>query len=77
MKPGPQSGKIVFVTGAARPTGQAIFISFVAAGADPIAIVDREDASLTRMLALQAAADADWPLPEILVLQIDPVMWRA
>ncbi|RYO86221.1 hypothetical protein DL766_009594 [Monosporascus sp. MC13-8B] len=51
--------------------GQATVISFAAAGADRIAVVDRVNASATRTRALQAAADAGRPAPEILVLEFN------
>lgn len=71
VSPAPCVGKTVFVTGAARGMGQAIAISFAAAGADRIAMMDRVDASATRARALQAAVDAGRPAPEMLVLIMD------
>ena len=71
VNPAPCVGKTVFITGAAREMGQATVISFAAAGADRIAIMDRVDASATHARALQAAADAGRPIPEVLVLEVD------
>lgn len=71
VSPAPCVGRTVFVTGAATGMGQAIAISFAAAGADRIAIVDRLDASTTLARSLQAAVDAGRPAPEIIVLEID------
>ncbi|MCJ1269496.1 hypothetical protein MMC22_009388 [Lobaria immixta] len=58
VSPAPCVGKTVSVIGAARGTGQATVISFAAAGADRIAILDRVDATATRGRALQAAVGA-------------------
>ena len=71
VSPAPCDGKTVLVTGAATGMGQATVISFAAAGADRIAIVDRVDASATRARALQAAVNAGRPAPEMLVLKSD------
>ena len=71
MNPASCVGKTVFVTRAATGMGQATVVSFAAAGAHRIAIVDHVDASATRARALQAAVDVSRPAPEMLVLESD------
>lgn len=70
--PSTWAGRVLVVIGAASSTGQTAVAAFAAAGVYRIALVDSDDTSAAEDLALRATSANSLPVPDLLVVQLQP-----